>query len=276
MDEILRHLRPGARVLDLGSLTGSFHPNRCPGAQVLRLDLQIPARASQDSFVQADAARLPFPDACFDAVIANHSLEHIQHLAAALREIGRVVRSDGSLYVAVPDASTLSDRLYRWLCPGGGHINPFRSADALAAEIARITGLKPAGSRALHSSFEYLNRYRFPPRAPRRLWLAGNGNRGFILGLSYAARCIDRVFHTRLSAYGWALYFGNLGEAIEPASWSNVCVECGSGFPAAWLQACHLVRRRFIMFPSYRCPSCNAWNFFTPDSPFRRTPRAGV
>ena len=276
MDEILRNLRPGARVLDLGSLTGSFSANCCPGARVVRLDLETPARGSPDGFVQADAARLPFPDASFDAVIANHSLEHIHHLGAALREIGRVVRSDGSLYVAVPDASTFSDHLYRWLCRGGGHVNPFRSADALAAEIARVTGLKPAGSRALHSSFEYLNRYRFPPRAPRRLWLVGNGNRGFILVLSYAARRIDRVFHTRLSAYGWALYFGNIGEAIEPAPWSNVCVGCGSGFPAAWLQACHLVRRRFVVLPSYQCPSCNSWNFFTPDSQLRRTPQGGV
>ena len=78
MHEILRNLRTGARVLDLGSLTGSFPMDCCPGAFVVRLDLEAPAPGSVDGFVQADAARLPFPDGAFDAVIANHSLEHIQ------------------------------------------------------------------------------------------------------------------------------------------------------------------------------------------------------
>lgn len=265
MDEILRNLRLGARVLDLGSLNGSFPSGSCPAALVARLDLERPAGGAPDGFVQADAARLPFADGSFDAVIANHSLEHIHDLDEALQEIGRVVRSDGSLYVAVPDASTFSDRLYRWVYHGGGHVNPFRSAETLASEISRVTGLRPAGRRALHSSFEYLNQYRFLPRPPRRLWLVGHGNRGCIMLLSFAARWIDRVFHTRLSVYGWALYFGNVGEAIESAPWSNVCVGCGMGFSAGWLKACNQVRRRFVVFPSYLCPSCNSWNFFTPD-----------
>ena len=57
MDEILRNLRAGARVLDLGSLTGSFPAHCCPDALVVRLDLEAPAPGSVDNFVQADAAR---------------------------------------------------------------------------------------------------------------------------------------------------------------------------------------------------------------------------
>lgn len=264
MDEILRNLPAGSRVLDLGSRTGSFPADCSPAALVVRLDLE-PALDSKDGFVQADAAQLPFPDRCFNAVIANHSLEHIHRLGEALAEIGRVVRADGSLYVAVPDASTFSDRLYRWVCHGGGHVNPFRSADRLAAEIVRATGLRLAGTRALFSSFEYLNRDHYLPRPPRRLWLVGNGYRRSIIVLSYAARLFDSVFHTRVSAYGWALYFGNVGEVVEPVPWSNVCVGCGAGYPAAWLQACSLVRRHLVVFRSYLCPSCQSWNFFTPD-----------
>ena len=38
-------------------------------------------------------------------------------------------------YVAVPDASTFSDRLFRWIYGGdSGHINPFHSAEGLAAD----------------------------------------------------------------------------------------------------------------------------------------------
>src|SRR6266550_6951256 len=115
MDEILRNLRAGACVLDLGSLTGSFRADSYPDAVVVGLDLEAPAPGTIDGFVQADAVYLPFPDRSFDAVIANHSLEHIQQLPAALKEIGRVVRPEGSVYLAVPDASTFSDCLYCWI-----------------------------------------------------------------------------------------------------------------------------------------------------------------
>ena len=266
MIEILRHLGAGTRVLDLGALTGSFPAEYCPGAVVVRVDLELPAPGTCDGFVQADAGCLPFPDRCFDAVIANHSLEHIRGLSAALGEIGRVVRPDGSLFVAVPDASTFSDRLFRWIYQeDSGHINPFCSSDALAAGITNATGLKLSASRALYSSFEYLNRYYFPARSSWRLRAVGNGNRRCIVALSYAARLFDRVFHTRASAYGWAFYFGNVREQVEQESWSNVCVGCGAGHSAPWLQISNLVRRRWLIFQAYSCPACGSRNLFTRD-----------
>lgn len=267
MDEILRNLRPGARILDLGSLTGSFPIERCPGAVVARVDLEWPAPgvATPEGFIQADAAHLPFADRSFDAVIANHSLEHISGLGDALQEIGRVVRPEGSLYVAVPNASTFSDWLFRWIYRGeSGHINPFTSSETLSNEITRHTGLALAGGRDLYSSFEYLNRYYFPEKIPWRLRLVGGGKRRWIVVLSYAARLFDRIFQTRTSAYGWALYFGAVGEKITPESWSNVCVGCGSGAPAAWLQQQKLVHRR-LLWQTYRCPQCNSLNLFTRD-----------
>jgi SAM-dependent methyltransferase len=267
MHEILRHLQPGTRVLDVGALTGSFPADCCPGAFTVLVDLERPnGGSSSGAFVQADAARLPFRDHCFDAVIANHSLEHVQGLPIALSEIGRVLNAKGCLYVAVPDASTFSDRLFRWIYQSeSGHINPFHSADELASEITHATGVKLTASRSLYSSFEYLNRYYFGPHISWRLRLVGNGNRRCIVALSYAARLFDRVFHTRLSAYGWALYFGNIGESVESTPRSNVCVGCGAGHAVPWLFANNLVRRRLLIFRTYVCPSCGSQNFFTAD-----------
>src|SRR5207244_1219015 len=151
MHEILRNLRPDARVLDLGSRNGSFGAECCPGAAIIRLDLSLPAPDSRTGFVQADAAHMPFAAQVFDAVIANHSLEHIDDLTGVLTEIGRVVRPDGSLYVAVPDQSTLTDRLYQLVYHGGGHVNAFRSAQELSAQIASAAGLPVAGMRILYS-----------------------------------------------------------------------------------------------------------------------------
>jgi SAM-dependent methyltransferase len=121
MQKLLESLPPGARVLDLGARTGSFTTGR-PDLSVIRLDLEIPANHGAGLYVGADAARMPFRAEAFDAIIGNHSLEHFVELEATIREIGRVMKRGGSLYLAVPDASTLSDRIYRWLARGGGHV----------------------------------------------------------------------------------------------------------------------------------------------------------
>ena len=139
MQEILGSLSAGARVLDLGCQYGSF-PAHYTQATVIRLDRDAPA-APGARFVQGDAARLPFATDSFDAVIANHSLEHFDQLDDVLREIGRIVRGGGALFVAVPDADTLTDRLYRWIGKGGGHVNPFTDAAELARRIESATGL---------------------------------------------------------------------------------------------------------------------------------------
>jgi hypothetical protein len=265
MHEILRHLPRDARVLDLGSGKGSFGSDCYPGLRLVRLDPLLPGPHRVEGLVLAVAAWLPFRDCGFDAVIANHSLEHVEELDRVLREIGRVVRPGGCLYVAVPDASTWTDRIYRWMCLGGGHINPFRSERELNSEIARVTGLRPAGIRLLHSSLEFLSRDHYGPRPPRRLWLFGNGNLTFIALLAYILRMIDRVLGTRVSVYGWAFYFGNIREEIETTAWTNVCVGCGTGHSAASLLVNQRVHRQFLILRSYVCPICGAWNLFTND-----------
>jgi hypothetical protein len=168
------------------------------------------------------------------------------------------------MYVAVPDASTISDRLFRWAYDGGGHVNPFCSAQRLADRLGQATGLKLVAVRDLYSSFEYLNRYYFPRGAPWGMRILGNGSRGSIMVLSYLMRVVDRAFGTRASAYGWAFYFGNVGEKVHTESWSNVCIGCGSGASANWLMAMGHVHRWFV-FRSYECPACNARNLFTLD-----------
>jgi SAM-dependent methyltransferase len=50
---------------------------------------------------QADACHLPFPDASFDSLIANHMLYHVDDPAAAVREFARVLRPDGRIAVAL-------------------------------------------------------------------------------------------------------------------------------------------------------------------------------
>lgn len=274
MHEILENFGPGQRILDLGSGAGSFPSDFGPFISI-RADLDAPTTPTEN-FAQADAAQLPFPDHVFDAVISNHSLEHIHDLAGALQEIGRVVKPTGALYVAVPDASTFCDRLYRWLARGGGHVNGFVSSEKIAATIAYATHLPHVETRTLFTSLSYLNRRNFRVHSPRRLLLAGNGTELSLHLFTWFARLSDRLFGTRLSVYGWALYFGTFPVPIETDVWTNVCINCGAGAQSEWLRHVKAVRHRLLL-PVYRCPSCGTTNLFSEDSHYRRvsaSPRA--
>ena len=267
MHEILRNLSPGARVLDLGCAGGSFPSDAWPFT-VIRIDLAGPD-SEATNFVQADAAKLPFASASFDAIISNHSLEHFKNLRASLVEIARTVQPNGALYVAVPDATTLSDRLYRWAARGGGHVNAFSSSADVARSIEHATGLQHVGTRPLCASLSCFNRKNWRARAPRRLILIGGGTETSLRLLTYMLRLADRFLRTRLSVYGWALFFGRIETPIDTRIATNVCIRCGSGHPSNWLlDNQHLVRRRLI-FRSYKCPTCGSINLFTDDKHYR-------
>jgi SAM-dependent methyltransferase len=248
MQEILRHLASGSRVLDLGCDEGSFPASRTRAATV-RLDRDVPHRRDA-AFVQGDASHLPFADASFAAVISNHSLEHFDHLDSVLREIGRILRRDGALFVAVPDASTLTDRIYRWLGRGGGHVNPFTNAEAVARQIEHATGLPHVATRTLWSSLSFLNRNVCPRPLPLRLWLLGGGFEWVLRAYVRLSRRIDRALGTRTGVYGWAFYFGAIPEPVDAAEWRNVCIRCGSGTPDESVRG-----KR-----NYACPTCGAVN----------------
>ena len=265
MHEVLRHLQEGARVLDLGSRSGSFNGSVYP-LRTIRLDLEAPAGAASGGFVHADAAHLPFAAASFDFVVSNHSLEHFERLEESLAELGRVVKPNGSVYVAVPDSSTVSDRLYRWLAGGGGHVNAFSSREDVIALVERHTGMRCVARRLLLTSLSVLNRMNRVAPAPRKLALLGGGREGVLLFWSVLSRLCDRWFGTRLSQYGWALYFGALHEAVDSRPWSNVCIRCGSGCSSDWLESSGTMSRKWCLIRGYKCENCGRWNVFTRDA----------
>jgi SAM-dependent methyltransferase len=248
MHEILRHLPAGTRVLDLGCDEGSF-PAARTRATTIRLDRDIPGHRDS-AFVQGDASLLPFADSSFAAVISNHSLEHFDNLDAVLREIGRVVAPGGALFIAVPDAATLTDRIYRWLGRGGGHVNAFTDARELAQRIEGATGLPHVATRTLWSSLSFLNRKVSPQPRPLRLWLLGGGFEWVLRAYVRWSRRIDRTFGTRTGIYGWAFYFGAIAESVDTSEWRNVCIRCGSGSPYDAVK-----NKRY-----YPCPNCGAIN----------------
>jgi SAM-dependent methyltransferase len=266
MYEILARLPSGSLVLDLGSGAGSFDTSA--SLTVIRADLdpppcREPMSRGTNNFIRCSAAHLPFRNQLFHAVICNHSLEHFEDLENSIREITRVLAPDGFLYIAVPDASTFTDRFYRWLARGGGHVNAFSDVRTVPRLIAAAGGPSHAGTRLLCTSLSFLNRRNMTSRPPRKALLVGYGNESVLRFLTLGLKHLDRLFHTRTCIYGWAYYFGDLPD-LDRATSSNVCVKCGSAHPSSWLEKTGRVTRR-IGLAAYSCPSCETWNFFTDD-----------
>jgi SAM-dependent methyltransferase len=268
MQEILDHLTPCARVLDLGCKGGSFRAQDYPHLQLIAADLCRPRAAEAGfAFVQADAAGLPFRSRSFDAVLLNHSLEHFEKLKPALQELGRIVKADGAVYVSVPDATTFSDRLYRRVFrERGGHVNLFASRTELVDMLSWYTGLRPAGARQLHASFTFLNRRAAPPSSRQTPFTRFPET--LLRTLTRVLRMADRRIGSRLSVYGWALYFGNLRETVDEAVRWNICIRCGQSHPANWLLKLGVVHRGGLL-DSFTCPACGAKNCFTSDYSIR-------
>ncbi|MCA9880401.1 MAG: methyltransferase domain-containing protein [Thermomicrobiales bacterium] len=117
----LLDLAPGERVLELGCGTGVFLPALAtavrPTGQVVGLDhnpgfleearqrVAATGGSALVTFEEADATRLPFPDASFDAVHVERVLMHLPDPDAALREVRRVLRPGGRFVAAEPDSA---------------------------------------------------------------------------------------------------------------------------------------------------------------------------
>lgn len=105
---------PGNRVLELGAGPGTLWrenlaripddwaitlTDRSPG-MVAAAERDLGDSGKQIQFVVADATALPFADASYDIVIANHMLYHVSEREAAFAEIHRVLRPGGSFFAA--------------------------------------------------------------------------------------------------------------------------------------------------------------------------------
>lgn len=133
--------QPGRRILDLGSGEGygSAWLARA-GAAVIGLDLSLVAvqhavetyAATQARFLAGSATELPFADHSFDLVTCFEVIEHLEDHDGLLREIIRVLRSDGRLFVSTPDKAVYSDqRDYR---------NEFHLSEMYVPEYRELLG----------------------------------------------------------------------------------------------------------------------------------------
>lgn len=106
----MRHLKPSDRVLDVACGDG-FGARMIAGgcASVVGVDLDeqsIALARSRDpggEYLVADATRMPFADAAFDAVTCMETLEHVPP-SAFLPEVRRVMAPGGMLMLSTPQS----------------------------------------------------------------------------------------------------------------------------------------------------------------------------
>ena len=109
MEAIAATERVGGRVLDVGVGTGICLPHYTRASGVVGIDLSEPMLRKARSRAQAlrlgnieslavmDAERLEFPDASFDAVVAQYVVNTVPHPEAALDEFARVLKPGGEI-----------------------------------------------------------------------------------------------------------------------------------------------------------------------------------
>ncbi len=111
-DFLLRHLPPGARVLDVGCGEGAFSAAMADaGATPIAVDVaDEPLRRLRARFPQLEDVRraligepLPLADGEVDVAWAGEVIEHVVDVGAFCGELRRVLRRGGPLLLTTPD-----------------------------------------------------------------------------------------------------------------------------------------------------------------------------
>jgi ubiquinone/menaquinone biosynthesis C-methylase UbiE len=123
------------------------------------------ARDATVQFDQGDAEALPYPDAAFDAVVANFGIHHAPRPLLAMREAHRVLRPGGHVtfsFWAEPDENIawklVFDAVARYgdraagraPAPGGGF-----ATQAQCAEALREAGFAICTTRLVHATWQH-------------------------------------------------------------------------------------------------------------------------
>jgi SAM-dependent methyltransferase len=137
---------PG-RVLDFGCGAGGFllcmraRGWDCAGVEVN--EAAILAARSQG--LQVEKTLAGYPDASFDYVRANHSLEHVSSPQEVLEEMHRVLKPGGTVFLGVPTNESQNARVfgpYWWYL--GVPVHPVTFSTRGLLGLLRRTGFEPA------------------------------------------------------------------------------------------------------------------------------------
>ncbi len=136
-----------------------------------------------------DGARIPHPDGFFDVVLSGHVIEHTADPGGYLRELLRVLRNGGYLFLEYPTRYHMTE-LHTGLPSVEWAPGPLRKA-ALRFLGSRLAPLEPETRRKY---FTILDTGLKPISLPRiRYWIARSGSRATLLDATRAAPGVIRT-----------------------------------------------------------------------------------
>ncbi len=225
----------GGYVLDLGCGSGWISYSRFPHLRFVGADQYAhadPASWPSNSWlILADAFHLPFGAATFDAAVCNYVFEHFSDPRSALRELERVIRPGGLLYLSIPRSSGVEDRLYRFTTKGGGHLQRY-SFDSFMQMVYQESRFKLEGMGPAPGAFTWMQGIPFGDRIRTllyqsfRLWHQATGRNPLV-------------------ANNYLLLF-RLGERPGFKFIRQVCSQCGNSFAESTAENAS----------TWRCPVC--------------------
>jgi SAM-dependent methyltransferase len=106
----------GARVLDVGAGIGQYRALFTHCDYKTQDFGQEPATIGQYTPLdyESDITAIPVPDASFDAVVCTEVLEHVPHPIEAVKEMARILRPGGHLFLTAPLGSNLHQQPYHF------------------------------------------------------------------------------------------------------------------------------------------------------------------
>ncbi|HRJ07174.1 MAG TPA: class I SAM-dependent methyltransferase [Prosthecobacter sp.] len=202
--EALPLMKPGMKVLDAGSgklpeqyLRGEILDT---GATLHTCDLNFGPGVDYE----ADVSAMPFDDGCYDIVLNTQVLEHVKDPGRVCKELARVLKPGGLLFLTTPQSSPLHNlpwNFFNFTNLGLGLL-----MDAAGLERVKV---QPQGGHfallafELHWTVREIRRSSMPPLLKAPLQLAAQALFGFALKLLLI--WLDRFDRDPLNTMGWNL-----------------------------------------------------------------------
>jgi SAM-dependent methyltransferase len=239
--EFLPKIGNDAMILDLGCGPGSINYSqyhcRFTGCDTSRHP-EVDKWPPNAEFKLASGDKLPFGDRYFDAVVCNWIFEHLNDPVAVLKEIERVMKPSGYLYLSIPRSNSFEDRLYRALLPeAGGHVQRYEIGTFLRI-VYTHSGFKLISFADWAGGFVYLERMKYGAALRRLLYVT--------------FRWIKRLTGRRVPEGSNYIFLFRLDQGTGYRRYTDTCSFCGSGnqLPSDYAD------------DYWQCPGCGAKNLY--------------
>lgn len=95
-------------ILDVGCGNGQISSHFCQKNRVWSVDVEDKRStvSGEYDFRLVDSELLPFEDGMFDIVISHHVIEHVNDQNTHMREVKRVLKNEGVIYLGCPNRSS--------------------------------------------------------------------------------------------------------------------------------------------------------------------------